>query len=372
MENKQKNVCDYLNEYNRYLLKKEIETEKNIVQTIKDNKLEERLIRSVGLSAISFLIISIALGFFKVPVILFPEFISTVVVGSSLGIGTIINSFLEKKFRFKERLSEIMSVKKQKDLLEQEIIHQIKYEIANNIMKAINETITKMDERNKIINSISSNYIIEHNTNLSINEINNNIDALKIKLNEGLQDLSIITKKCVLSEKFYNSRSKFESFINALVLPLMIGSGSMIIWAFPIIQTAGAVSALNLFLPLCLTTLAGSLYMIKKTKDNKSLFNKLNSELKENALSEEPGLEDKCLDGILNDEIKNISFIYTELIEQQELLSIKQREEKNKGSKESKNQLSNNINFHVAVSSVYDDSSEKSEEDINKRLVKKI
>lgn len=317
------------------------------------------------------IIISLILGFLKVPVILFPEFMPIVVLGSSLGIGTITNHFFGRKFKSKERLSEITVAKKQKDLLEDETIHQIKCEIAKNKMKTIEEIINKISEKNRIINSISSNYIIKQSTNLNIDEINNNIEVLKRELTEEFNELSIITKKYVLSEKFGHSKNKFEKFMSLISFPLMMGSGAMLLWSYPVFQTTGVLNLLDMILPLCLTTTVGTGYMIKKTKDNKSVFNKLNKELKENALSVESSLEEKCLEDILNDQIKNISFIYTELIEQQKLLSIKQDEENNKDSKEATNVLSKNINLEASLSITYDDSSKKLDAPINKQLVKK-
>lgn len=102
----------------------------------------------------------------------------------------------------------------------------------------------------------------------------------------------------------------------------------MMYWNFPIAMVGAVPSMLNFILPISLAEIIGISYLIKKTKDDKKVFNKLNNELREKALPKKRNYEqDKELENEVLDKIKNVCVVYNELIHQQELLKVKQTEQ---------------------------------------------
>lgn len=369
MKNKEeKLIKDLKEEYNSLL--EEAKCEEKIIKTIKDNKFESKLTVFAGCSVLPLILLFSLIGFLKIPVVPIPELVSLTLLGGSLGVGAVFTKMIGKKFKLKERLNKITSSQTQQELLEEEMIHQIKYELAKNKMDIIDQAINNINSKNEMINSISPNYIVSYNTNLNIDEINSNINNLKTKLSESFKELAILTKKCVLSNNFYNDRDRIQSIVNTLVISLMFGSFLMLLWNFPIFSIAGSVNMLNLFLPIPLAGAVGAGYIIKRTKDSNKVFDKLNAELNEDALPKKPDIEETSItEKQLAQKMKDISVLYTELVEQQELLKVK--EEENQDSKESKKVVYNNINPEVELSYEYDDPSEKEQGHQNKQLVKK-
>lgn len=369
MKNKEEKLIKGLKEeYNNLL--EETKCEEKIIKTIKDNRFESKLAVFAGCSILPLILVFSLMSVLKIPAVPIPELVSLTLLGGSLGVGAVFTKMIGKKFKLKERLSKITSAQTQQELLEEEMIHQIKYELAKNKMDTIEQAINNINSKNEMINSISSNYIVSYNTNLNIDEINSNINSLKTKLSESFNELAILTKKCVLSNNFYNDRDKIQSIVNTLVISLMFGSFLMLLWNVPILNIAGAVNMLNLFLPIPLAGAVGAGYIIKRTKDSNKVFNKLNAELNEDALPKKPDIEETSItEKQLEQKMKDISAIYIELIEQQELLKAK--EEENQDSKETKKVVSNSINPEVEFSCEYDDSCEKEQEHQHKQLVKK-
>ena len=62
-----------------------------------------------------------------------------IVIGSSFGVGTLLNSLLNRKFKTKERYKSFSTAKTKTEKLEEEISYQIELEKAKNRNKAINE-----------------------------------------------------------------------------------------------------------------------------------------------------------------------------------------------------------------------------------------
>lgn len=81
------------------------------------------LIKSLGVTAFTNII----------PALSFP----VIVVGGSLGVGTLIRTLMDKKFQAKERLKAFSTAKTQTEKLEEEIHYQIELEKANMVYLVI-------------------------------------------------------------------------------------------------------------------------------------------------------------------------------------------------------------------------------------------
>ena len=64
-----------------------------------------------------------------------------IVVGGSLGIGTLINNLINKKFQTKKRLKVFSTAKTQTEKLKEQLHYQIELEKAINRNLVINQTI---------------------------------------------------------------------------------------------------------------------------------------------------------------------------------------------------------------------------------------
>jgi len=303
-------------------LEEEYEKEEYKSRVINNNRFEEKFMSFFGCFSLPFMIffITTVLGGNSLLASIFPaRLIPVVILGTSLGIGTAGYNFLEKKFyKFKEKIKDITNAKKETELLEEAMNNKLNYSVAYNKMKVINTLLEKLD-KNEMVRCASN-----LNSNLTEEEINKKINELEKELCEAFDELTVATKRKELANKFWKSRDISAPISDAIIFPAMVGVLLMAVWNLPVSMAGIIPSPLELLLPLPLASIVGIGYIIKRTKDNKKVYKKLNSELGDNSLPKKRKyLEDDELSKELEEKINKVCFIGEDLIKHQELLELR-------------------------------------------------
>ena len=279
------------------------------------------LIKSVGVSTFTN----------AIPALSFPA----VLVGGSLGVGTLIRTLMDKKFHVKKRLKSFSTAKTQSEKLEEEIHYQIELEKANNRNLVVEQAINDLDANERVIRNLSSEYdISDKEISKDEKEMEKTIKELSTVVKEQYNKLNVLSTQKILNKRFLLVRSKFQKIQDVM---LTVGLSCIAPWLLtnlPLMMVDEAIPYSSSILSLLATTLApfavgiggASLYMAKKNKDQKKVFNNLNSQLGENALTEKLGKfgsdyeEKNKIDGLIRRQINDTSFAVIQLKKQERVL----------------------------------------------------
>lgn len=244
-----------------------------------------------------------------------------ILLGSSFTIGIIATTLFYKKYNNKNRLKDFSKAKTQLQKLEEEIYYQIELEKANNRNKAIDKSIILLDENQSIWNKISNRYdLIDRDAPKNKDEANQKSDELSTIIEKQYDKLDLLATKKVLHERFWRVREKWARRVDNIIASAVV---SISIFAFSNLQSllfAGVTtpSLVAVFIPLIVGFIGSNIYLTKRNKDYKIVFNNLNNDLGENAL-----LEDLCsaidekneIESLIETQIKDISLSIFQLQE---------------------------------------------------------
>lgn len=259
---------------------------------------------------------------FTVPILL---------IGGSLSIGTIISKLLNKKYKTKERFKSFSNAKTEVEKLEEEIKNQIELEKLNNRNKIINYVIEDLEDNVSILSKISDRYTITHrNLSQTKEETTDNITKISSLLEEKYKELDVLITKKVLHENFWRIREKFQRIADPLLITLGGSIGIMMLATLPFITAETLLSSCSILekdimfiSSLVCGGIAPNIYLIKRNKDKKNVFNNINKTLGDNSLPEKIKSahdEERELKSLIEKEIREISLAEIQLIEQKEVL----------------------------------------------------
>lgn len=291
------------------------------------------LIKSVGVSTFTNVISALS----------FPA----VLVGGSLGVGTLIRTLMDKKFHVKKRLKSFSTAKTQSEKLEEEIHYQIELEKANNRNLVVEQAINNLDANERVIRNLSSEYdISDKKISKDEGEMKKTIKELSTVVKEQYNKLDVLSTQKILNKRFLSVRSKFQKIWDVVCTVDLscIASWALINLPLMMLDYSSAISSLlaTTLAPFAVGIGGASLYMAKKNKDQKKVFNNLNSQLGENALTEKLGKfgsdyeERNKIDGLIRRQIKDTSFAVIQLKKQERVLENLVSEKQSEACVESK------------------------------------
>ena len=265
-----------------------------------------------------------------IPALSFPA----IVVGGSLGVGTLIRTLMYKKYQTKERLKAFSTAKTQTEKLEEEIHYQIELGKANNRNLVIDQAINVLNSNESMLRKISSKYdISDKSISKNEEEARKRIEELSTLIKEQYDKLDILSTQKVLHDRFWRIRSKFQKGTDMLMSAGISGWFTMFFTVFPLMMVKYAITYSSVFSSLATTFtpfVAGIVgacgYMVKRNKDHKKVFDNLNSQLGENALPEkyekyEGAYEEQQeIKVLIEKQIRDISLAIIQLKEEQQVL----------------------------------------------------
>lgn len=203
----------------------------------------------------------------------------TVLFAISMGVGILEQKLIYKIAQIEEKFRTFSSAKKDSKKYEEEIKYAIELEQTKRRLDALQSIAKKMEDQEDIIDSLSIPF--EGKKEQIFKESLQKSEYLSTGLKKGFEDLDDISKKLVLIEKMRSIRSREELFMNSSMTLLCSVVSSMLI-SFPFIfigNPAPMVAFGVLLSSLVGTTALFGGWMTKRTIDNKTIFDKINSPL---------------------------------------------------------------------------------------------
>lgn len=314
IENIKKIKQELKQEYNKNQEKINILDEK--IKTINANNFETKAMLALAFSFLSWFafMLSISTIIKYIPV----NLIQSLITGTSILIGITVEKISIRKAKCRERLRKFSTAKKQKELIEESTRYEIEKEKIISLNKIIEKCYEKLSENEENICFLSENYTIteKDTNNKTVEEITTNIENKNNILIKQQQDINVITTKCVLANKFWRVRDKAQRFNDMFLSICFGGAGCMFTYNMPIIRNPQLfqASSFSIYIPLVIGGLVGGIYVSKRKKTHSAIFNQLNKELKDNAISKFRDYEeDKQFEKDLENLITNVSETLLEL-----------------------------------------------------------
>lgn len=313
----------------------------------KVNSFENKVINTLGFSLIIYLLILLAssllvknIGFISFTNISYP----VILFSSSFGIGSLINSLVSKKYKIKERYKAFSNTKTKTEKLKEEVHYQIELEKVKNRNKVINETIKLLESDQAIINKISSRYDLkDKNLPQTKEEAERKVNELSNVIKKQYDKLDILTTQNVLHNYFWRIRSNIQKRLDIMITSMMTGLFAMIFTVLPFMMIKDTLTYISLFtslstvfVPFIIGAVAISVYMIKRNKYYKKVFDIFNLKLEGNSLEEMykniDGAyeEQEKIKSLIKNQIKDISLIEVQFRESKICLESNFNEENNK------------------------------------------
>lgn len=279
-------------------------------KVLKKNKFEERILSIFKFSMIPYIVFLITILFNKtkdITSIIPAEYMPVVMIVLSAILGILTQIIFENNiWEIKQRLEKFSKANKEIELQEEETRYEINLEIARN----------KNIVYKKVLDLLSSK---KHSTSkkFSSEELKNN----EKKLKKAYKDLEDSSKRKILNNKFSRYKDIIQLILDVIVLSFIIGMVILLLLSFPLYFLSKNISLTVMILPFPIVFFIISCYTIKKTIDNRRIFEKLNDELGKKAL---PKKRIRNQDTEIEEEIlkktDEISDLQVKLIEQYKLL----------------------------------------------------
>ena len=308
---------------------------------LKTNSFEDKAINILALSEIAYFIVILISSILVKNI----EYISlpiyhTLIIGSSLGIGTLANTLAKKIYKTKERFKSFSNAKNDAEKLKEKIKYEIELEKAMYKNKIIDQTMNVIVSSQTILDKMSTQYDIKNKIALqSKSELEIKVNELSDFLKEQYNELDILITQKVLHDNFWKIRSKMQKRKDLILASIIAGIIPIIsiITYLPVMEKiAYSTSFTNFatfFIPAIASSIGVSGYMIKRNKDKRTVFNNFNLQLGENSLvdmykkiEDIQNEKEKIMDSI-EKQIRNISLAEVHLQENKIYLEFCTNEE---------------------------------------------
>lgn len=303
------------------------------------NQTDYKLTTTVLFSLMSYLVLfvvsAISLSIFDTP--LFTSDLPTlaypvVILGDSVGLGTIARVVMEKKFKLKERMQAFTDAKTDTEKLVEEVKNEIELKKIENRNLALNRTIEKIRSDEKILRTVSDKYVINDKEEKSQEQSKEKVSSLMSLLKAKYAELDSLTTRKTISDKFFHQRQKGQSIMETIMAALGCGMGVMLYFvltlmiaytnkAAPLHQ--GIPALFTVFSPMVVGGVAAGTYFTIRNKKHTKAFNILNETLGDDSLpskSDDTYVERQTLNNLINNTIKQIVDATVELQEERRYL----------------------------------------------------
>lgn len=318
------------NSYFRKIIKKlknDKEKNKNLIEDYQKkikliglNQFDSKIMLTIFFTVVSFILISlIGLAFPNIVRMTINNFgaqMLPLIIGvPSLGFGAITKKCLYKKNMIKKDFSTISSAKSELEKMEEKVNYEIELNKAENKIDIINKVLMDLNFNQSMFERANTRYNLkDKDDNKSIDELNEEIEKLKIEINKEYEKLNELTLKCNLNyiefkKNKFNIGNIFSIFVLALTLMFF---PSFLIYKFSVINAIPLIiEYLSISAMACLTYCG-----LEKIKKNnyKKIINKFNNNVEDFKLKDD--VQDAVnMDLLMEKQINHISFLIVELEE---------------------------------------------------------
>lgn len=219
-----------------------------------------------------------------------------VAYAASLAIG-YVGQFIITSIS-KKKMKKFTSAKKNSDIVEEMMYYEMEIYKSKNRKEALREMYKAIESTQLILGDDSIEFYQNKYENLTPEDLKRRKEMLSKAYEERMEQLDVLTLQAYFKKR--NLRSKRERVGNIITNALMISLLISLLIGMPLIvesmkagiEDMGRLFAIS-FSPALVVAPLSFLYFIKRDKDFMKAFHNLNQSLGENALSEEPNIENE-------------------------------------------------------------------------------
>lgn len=198
----------------------------------------------------------------------------------------------------KRKMKKFTSAKKNSDIVEEMMYYEMEIYKSKNRKEALREMYKSIESTQLILGDDSIEFYQNKYENLTPEDLKRRKEMLSKAYEERMEQLDVLTLQDYFKKR--NLGSKRERVGNIIIYALMISLLISFLIGMPLIgesmkagiEDMGRLFAIS-FSPALVVTPLSLLYFIKRDKDFMKAFHNLNQSLGENALSEEPNIENE-------------------------------------------------------------------------------
>lgn len=198
----------------------------------------------------------------------------------------------------KRKMKKFTSAKKNSDIVEEMMYYEMEIYKSKNRKEALREMYKAIESTQLILGDDSIEFYQNKYENLTPEDLKRRKEMLSKAYEERMEQLDVLTLQAYFKKR--NLGSKRERVGNIIIYALMISLLISFLIGMPLIgesmkagiEDMGRLFAIS-FSPALVVTPLSLLYFIKRDKDFMKAFHNLNQSLGENALSEEPNIENE-------------------------------------------------------------------------------
>lgn len=257
--------------------------------------------------------------------------VSALLIGSSVGVGTIAETvFYKRRNRKKGRdFSSLPKTRKQK--VELKMQYEMEKEKLENQNKVIQQSLGCIEEEKRHIVALSDKYEIKDNSceNKSKNELEEMVTTTNNALIEQVKKLDKLSIRNYMISK-QNDISENKDLFNIIFKGIMSGMLGMLVWIVPFMNKdlSSLFIPCSLFSTSLITTLTIYIYTAQKNRCDQEALKSINDKLGESLSLESNSLEHEySLPHSIQKSIHIASNLLLQLQEQKSWLEVKKKEE---------------------------------------------
>lgn len=261
---KSKNELDKL----KVQIEEQIKINEEKLKVLEINSLEVKGKLTLSFSILAYFILFLISTFLNITNILPGAIYPTVLIGTSICVGTIGKNLIYKKYKIKDRLKGFTNARTEAEKMEEVVLSQIEIDKLNNKNKVIDETIEALTNENEMLNKMSDKYNISDKSTYSNEEAKNNVNELSETIKKQYNELDELSTNKVLCEKFFTVEEKLKRRIQTMVFAMISGVSIMCISLPPLllvkdtIQGASTLTSLMVSLTPMITGIIGGVVHI--------------------------------------------------------------------------------------------------------------
>ena len=288
IENFKKSKNELINKYNENVDKINLYSRR--YKLMEDNKFETKTIGSLCLGLITYLMsaaIIVITGVEKIISVIPADILPILLLAGSSVISLLFKKVYEITHGLKE-IKKFSSAKTYTEKLEEQLNYEIERAKLKNRNEAIEEALKTLKLNERYLTSFSQKYNIEKKKETTNNP---SIEKEQKTLEETYEELDALTTKKILTTKFWSTRNKSNIYFDSILYGMLGGTLEMMALTVPFIHLAEHITYMNLISTLMMLAPAigvtiGSVYIIRRNKNNMRIFNKFNTKLGKNAIND--------------------------------------------------------------------------------------
>ena len=318
--------------------KKKVRINEEKAELVRLNSLEHQAMRTFGFSLIpyiSLIVTTCANDNFAAMTgaTISDEFLPSVFMLSSLGIGTVINKIFKQNSKKRALFESFSEAKTDTEKIYERVKYTIEQEKALNRNKALEKAMNSIKTEQTLLEELSEKYeFYKKNISNSEEEVQKDLEKLSAFLEEKYNLLDIYSTQKILHEVSWKSRTKGIVVIEGLMKSFLSVFYELPLYSIPIMASYdyihfgsfnSVVAGVTAPLVLCSGTAMG--YKLKNSADYKKAFNNINPSLGEYSLPEKIGdafEEQQNIDKKIDSTIKEIAAILSGIQEYKRNLEL--------------------------------------------------